>query len=720
MGDSFVEFVRADRQRTAYILLAISILLLALCGWAVYTASKKPAEAEKKADKDKEKADSPFPEPEESEVKTKDPHRNEYITGAVLAGLGVLVSVCAGGWLLVSIPPFDPARQKTEARAVILAAFGLLGAILILAGAAYFYLWSNSLFDWLDKGQAKQAKFVIGPLLAVALGGIVMFLAIQPARAEERENRTLRRLIYGANLGLSVLLVFVALVVANIIIGPQMPNKLDVTRNNFYVLTDGSKEILGRLQEPMTAYVIVPSGVREYDDIRRLAQNCHDASNGKLTVKFISPVSDQSEYAKLAEKFPKVKTHEVEGSTTGVLLTVGDDEKRNSFIRDDEFFKREQGMNPRERGPQTFVGEARLMRELLFLAEGEQKTVVYFTQSAGELDISGSGGREDSRDPDTTAGQLRAYLAKNNLEVKPLKFDLKDPKVPEDAAVVIVAGPESTLDPAHVAAIRTYMTEPRGNPPKKGKLIVLAGAQFGPPPKQEVRPTGLEALLLEFNVRLDPRLIVGVPPRDAGMNQYTAIAGFTVASRRARNPVAMALGEKAAFLSLDWRQVSPVPQGGPAYRAVPLLLTIDRDRFTWTEDHRYVRGEFESAFKELQSNPAVRVSKQLTDDPRPVAVAVSESQGDVGRIVVVGNSYFVSDDLATKAGGEPPGFDLVSGSVDWLRDRPLGIEVKPKTYVDFKWPPTTDENRGLFLPLLLAVTVVAGLGICVWLVRRAA
>jgi hypothetical protein len=718
VGESFVEFVCADRQRAAYILLGISVLLLALCGWAVYSASKKPTEAEKKADK--EKADSPFPEPtEESEVKAKNPNRNEYITAALLAGLGVLTTVCAGGWLLVSIPPMNHAQQKTQARAVILAAGGLLGAILILGSGAFFYLWGNSFNDWLDKGQLKQAKFVLGPFLAFAVGGLVMFLAIQPARAEERDNRTLRQLIYGANLGLSVLLVFVTLLVVNVFISPRLPNRLDVTGGGFYTLSDGSKEVLGRLPEPMTAYVIMSSGRREADDIRRLLQNCQDASNGKLTVKFINPVADAAEYRRLAERAPKVKTHEVEGATAGVYLTVGEDEKRNSFIRSDEFIKRESGPN-RESGPQTFIGEARLMKELLFLSESEEKAVIYFTQSAGELDIS-EGGREERR-PTATARQLREYLTRNNLEAKPLKFDLKDPKVPDDAAVVIVAEPKRELDPAHVAAITKYMTEPRpGSPPKKGKLIVLAGAAFGP--KKEVLRTGLEGLLMEFQVRLDPRVVVGqFTNRDT--EPYAINAAFSVESLRARNPVAMALGEKATFPSLLWRQVRPaqMQKGAGAYRTVSLLFTADPDRYTWMEDHLYTgEKEFGAAWSEVVRNQGVATAKELTDEPRPVAVAVSESVGDTGRVVVVGNGLLVSDFYAMQAGGEPPGFDLISGSVDWLRERPtLNIQVNPKTYTEFKFPSTTDENRGVFLPLLLSVTIIGGLGICMWLVRRTA
>lgn len=694
VGESLVEFVRADRQRAAFILMGVAALLLAVCGWAAWTASKTPAAPEKKEE-------SPL---QVEEPAVKNPHRSDYIVGALLAGLGTLSAVGVGGWLLVSLPPVEPARQRTEARAAILAAGGLLGAVLILAGVAYFYLWSSSLFDWLDKGQVKQAKYVIGPLLAIAVGGLLMFLAIQPARAEERQNYVLRRLVYGANFGLSVLLVFVALVVLNVIVSPRLPNRLDTTASNFYSLSEGSREFLTKLPEPVTAYAILQEGRRDSDDIRRLLQNAADASGGKFTLRSISPVADQNEYRQLAGRYPTLETNDF-----GVLVTVGEDQKRHSFIREDEFFQREQGAM-RGEGGRLFVGEGRLMRELQYLEENEQKAVVYFTQSAGELDIAG--GQQSG--PMGSALRLKEYLTRNYLEVKPLKFDLKEPKVPDDASVVVVAEPERPLEDPHVAAIRKYMTEPRGA--KKGKLIVLAGASFGPQPKSEVLRTGLEGLLKEFNVNLEQRLVIGAGTRE--MDPYTAIAGFAEAARRARNPVAIALGPKAQFLSVFWREAAPA-QGGPAFRAVPLLYTVPPGRFTWLEDHLPPSRELNQIINELNNNPAVRRAKQFSDDPRPVGVAVSE--GEAGRLVVVGNGIFVSDGYAQQAGGEPPGFDLVGGSIDWLRDRPpLTVQVENKKYVEFKFPATTDENRGLFLPLLLSVAVVAGLGVGVWMVRRGA
>jgi hypothetical protein len=699
VADQLVEFVRADRQRAAYIMLGIGAVLLALCAWTAITAYKTPP-----APPEKKKAEEQPPaEDELSKPKVKNPSQEEYLVGALLAAAACLAAVGVGGWLLVSPPPQDEGRQRTDARTAILCAGGALGEILMLAGAVYFYLWDRSLSEWLDKGQDKQAKFVIAPLLAVGLGGLMMFLAVQPARAEERSNRTLRRLIYGANLQLSVLLLFVALIVLNIVVGSRLPNKLDVTQEGFYSLSEGSVEFLRKLPEPVKAYVILSSERRGAEDIRRLMQNAQDRSGGRFTAEFISPVSNVSKFQELKGKYPVVDSNEL-----GVLLTVGEDEKRHSFIRDDEFIQTERGPPMSQQPPTTtFVGESRLMREMLFLAEGDKKAVVYFTQSSGEMDIDGTSGGDGP-----TGRLLKEYLTRNYLDVRPLRFEGPAPKVPDDAAVVIVAEPRFTMPKEHVEALRQYMTEPRGT--KKGKLIVLVGAQFGP--KNEVLSTGLEGLLLEFNTRLDNRLILSDPTPELPAAALT-VAGFTdTAIKTAKNPVAVSLGKKTAFIGELWRPVAPLAQGGPAYTAIPLLGTMPGRR-SWLETQLPKGSELPRILADVFTKPEVAGAKQLTGGSRSVGVAVSE--GEAGRLVVVGNGFMVSDQMAQAAGGEPDAFGLVGGSVDWLRDRPpLTIQIDPKKYQVFKFPITADKFRGQWLPLLLAVVIVTGLGVSVWVMRR--
>ena len=102
------------------------------------------------------------------------------------------------------------------------------------------------------------------------------------ARAEERHNQSLRRLVYGGNLALTTLLLFVALVILNVVFSAKVPAMLDTTESGFYTLSDATKATVARLPEPVTAYVILPdSGDREINDVRQLMFSAQEASGGR-------------------------------------------------------------------------------------------------------------------------------------------------------------------------------------------------------------------------------------------------------------------------------------------------------------------------------------------------------------------------------------------------------------------------------------------------------
>ncbi len=135
-----------------------------------------------------------------------------------------------------------------------------------------------------------------------------------------------------------------------------------------------------------------------------------------------------------------------------MVLTTGSDEKRHVVIPNTEFLS-----TSRDGQQQSFAGELRLFKELTLLADNQVKPVVYFTQSHGELNII----PEDQAPEEQKGTRLRAYLEKNYLDVRPLAFSLDNPTVPDDAAVVVVAGPRVPFSEAAVGALRKYLNTPR-------------------------------------------------------------------------------------------------------------------------------------------------------------------------------------------------------------------------------------------------------------------
>lgn len=703
-GRALVDYIRTQRQNAGAILAVLSVILLGLAVFLAVKAFRAPTTAEKEADKPlTDRPDDPEAvNPAKGKSDIISVRQRQYHLGWAACLLGVLATGAAGAWLLGNLPPASEAQQRTEARTIILIVGGVLGSVLILLGIGEFYLWSDSLSSWLDKGETRESRWVLIPLLMIVLGAGLVFLSVQPARAEERNNRPLRLWVYGANLGLGALLLFVVLVVANVIISIRVPNKLDTTSAFFYSMSPNTEEILANLAEPIQVYAILPgSGTRLESDLRDVLTRFQEASKDKFKVEFVSAVTNTARLATLKTDYPPLQTAEL----GGVILSFASDKKRFTFIPTEEFFSSPRrsvsGETPEKA---TFIGEGRLVRELLFLADNKQRPKIYFTQGAEELQLA------PDAPPERSASELAQFLEKNYLDVQPLILDKDNPKVPNDCAVLVVADPQKTIPANQSEAIRKYMTEALPDN-RKGKLLVLAGATLPSRTQRKVIPTGLELWLPQFNIGLGEKYLFSLAA-DREADPTLSLVGFTENAVRAQNPIARAL-KRIEFQMVLPREVTilnpPTPTGSQ-FSAVPLLVTAS-EYGAWVED------EFPSNFNQSLA----RAERAGERRPRLVGVVVSEA--GAGRVAVFGNGLMASTALArayADAGG-PPAFDLIGATMDWLRDRPpVPSGVSSKTYETYAVPnpKTIDQMRLLYLPLGLAMLAVAGLGLGVWVTRR--
>lgn len=691
----FVDAIRTQRQRASTILLALSVVFLGFTIWlAVKSFSAPEAKPEAKP------AETNPLNPEEPPPPTPEvinPKKGDYTVGWLGLLFGFLVTGSVGAWLATFPPKPTVEGQRSDVRLAILAVGGLLGFALIAFGTWFFYRWSDSLLKAIEKVEWADLKWVVYPLLMIAGGAGLVMLAVQPARDEERNNPRIRRFVYGSNLGLTVMLLFIVLVVGNVVYGVQGKSRLDTTASGFFSLSETTQKFLANLEQPVTAYAILSeSSSRIFDDIRKLLQSCEDASHGKFKVKYVSPQSNKTELAALRARYTQLELND-----TGVLLVVGEEDRpgtsagRYAFIRSSEFIERASQQNQA-----AFAGEARMLRELMFLVENRQKPVIYFTQSNGEVSVGQAPPGEHN--PERSARRLKEFLEKNYLDVRPLTFDLVKPEVPTDADVVVVAAPRSPFATASLEALQRYMSQDRPGG-KKGKLIVLAG---NPSPRDARKPgpTGLEPLLRTFNVNLGSQYLFS---RDEGKYHLEDVpTQFNPAAfSRDRNPIAMTLRRYPPAMFLP-REVGIAP-GNPENKALELLFTATD--FVWSEPE----------FPDNPQKMLAELNKKQLYRYKSVGVVVSDSKGSP-RLAVYGSGAIASDFWIEAVGTEAPReFDLISVTIDWLRERPpLPPGVETKTYSIYTLPPKIDPTRLQYLPLALAMLVVAGFGGGVWVMRR--
>jgi hypothetical protein len=409
--------------------------------------------------------------------------------------------------------------------------------------------------------------------------------------------------------------------------------------------------------------------------------------------------------------------------------------------------------NP-QRGP-SFKGEDALISAIQFLEEGKRKPIVYFLQGEGELDMFGAieGAKQDRK-----AQTLRDQLSKHGYEVKGLRLAPGAAKtdasgitvsetVPEDATVVVVAGPRQPFSAEALDALRKYMTQPRkekdtADPKKertiKGKLFALMDVVPGP--GDRMLQTGLEPLLAEFDLEVSNDRILR--PVQGGRPNEVYVMANQNPDVRARNPLAANLNDRVPMIDLRPVQAhaSERPGAPGRYQTDTVLLTAPpiiqlNGAPVWAEPDLRSAQQIINEF----TGDKLRDLRQKLRETLPVGVAVSDAapfdptdphagmmRGPRGegtpRVLAIGNARFASDASLLGGGGGQgagaAGYELVANGLAWLREKPSSIGITPKDRGIYKMKEGTDVDRMVSMPFYLMALGIVGLGLGVWVVRR--
>jgi hypothetical protein len=603
---------------------------------------------------------------------------------------------------------------------------GSSGFLLWLLSLILAYVWRGTIFGGLDAWQGSNWWQLWVCLLALFAGLAIMFLSLMPLRTVERSNATLRRLLYGYNAVLTGLLLLAILLVANVLVYNYVTPSFDWTQSGIYSLSDRSKNILHALDKPTKVYAVVSSS-SSMRELKALLDNCR-AVNEKLQVEYLDPDLDIAKMRKLYSDYQF-------DERLGMVVVYGEEGKAaHQVIKGSDIF----AADPSRSGDRfIFKGEDALMTALSYLEEGKSKSVVYFTQGNGEMDITDVSSSQEGQG----LGALRDRLQKGNYEVKGLQLSpagdgksnsvstVVSNKVPEDAEIVVVCGPRHPLPDFALKALRDYMNRPgdsAGN--KKGKLFVLL--DFVQDPAKNLVKTGLEGLLAEWNVQIGNDRLLSLPTQ---LNRGDPLKVPVAADPRSQNPVAMAFRRGGFILMPNARPVqtqarNPNMPGGAHSMVEPLMLALGQ-LGAWVETN--VRADPGQLVEDLLKNER-EMQEKLNQEPAPVVVAVGESQQPAGndphafmrppeqkpRAVVIGSASFASNRYMNES-SPLPNYDLFASALSWLRERPSSIGLEPKKRNIFALNVRDDVlARMRWLPVTFMLIGIIGLGTGVWLIRR--
>jgi hypothetical protein len=335
---------------------------------------------------------------------------------------------------------------------------------------------------------------------------------------------------------------------------------------------------------------------------------------------------------------------------------------------------------------------------------------------------------------------LRERLQKGNHEVKGLHLGpaaaakREDPntvvadKVPEDATVVVIAGPQQEFPAETLKALTEYMnrTDPKTGA-KTGRMIVLFDVHVR---KGEMVRTGLEKWLESYNVEVGSGRILSAVPDPVGRVYPIRIVTTPNDRLAASNDIAKTFaGERLAML--DVRPIRPLKADAPApqqhpFRAEELIQTVYRR--TWVETNLRVAPN--ERVGDLINNRPDELDR-LGAGPISVAVAVSDSgslpndsfhrgvapPAGKPRMVVFGDATLACNAIMTESSGMIY-YDLFASCIAWLGERPQNIGIEAKKRDLYTMDEKANISRLIFLPVILLLAGVVGLGTGVWVVRR--
>jgi ABC-type uncharacterized transport system involved in gliding motility auxiliary subunit len=492
----------------------------------------------------------------------------------------------------------------------------------------------------------------------LAWGGLVCVLLYTLSQWREIGAVFSRRQArYGTLAATSVLVVLGILVAINYI-GARQNKRWDLTAAKQFSLSDQSRNVLSKLDAPLQISVFAQE--QEFPRYRdRLKE--YEYISKQVTTDYVDP-----------DKKPTIaKQNSIQQYGTIVFNYKGRTERVTSDSEQD------------------------LTNGVIKVVSGQQRKV-YFTQGHGEKDTT-------SAEP-TGYNAIAAALGRENYTVEKLAI-AQQGSVPDDAAMVIVAGPRIDFFPPEIDALKKYLD-------KAGKLLL----EIDPPDKPDSPPvTNLIALAHDWGVDLGNNVVVDV----SGMGRMLGTdASVPVVATYPSHPITARFNFLTAFPMT--RETAVVAAGVNGHIAQPFIETGAR---SWAEaDVKTLLTTGQVALDEAKGDRKgpVIIGAAVSAPVAAPAPATPPKPGDEApkpetRVVVVGDSDFAANGGLGIQGNR----DLFMNTLGWLSQQENLISIRPKEPDDRRITLTATQQANItWLSLLIIPGFVFGTGVYTWWRRR--
>jgi ABC-type uncharacterized transport system involved in gliding motility auxiliary subunit len=501
---------------------------------------------------------------------------------------------------------------------------GMLGLFLLLAAGALL----------LGKPEWETAR------AAFALAGAVgLLVALYANFGRVRLLFARRSTRYGVNV-LAMILLLLGIIALVEAVSYRHNARLDLTENRRHSISPQTLKILQSLPTDVAATGFFRAdlpGKRAAEDLFRQYES---HSKGKFKWKVVDPDREPG----LAKRYG------VETYGTVVLDTKTKSEK----ILD--------------------ASEEKLTNGLIKVTR-EGKRTVYVVKGHGEHEVSNTDRSGFS--------EAKAALEQANYEVKELLL-VREAKIPDDAAIVVLPGPKNDLLPPELAALDAYIA--RG-----GKVFFMV---------DPYQAEGLKGYLARYGITLGSDLIIDRLSRAFG-GDFVVPAIFQYEP----HPITKDFGSTLTFFPMTRSvdiQAKP-PQG------VTAQVLAKSGPGSWGETSRSELDRGEVAMDQKDRPGPVPVAAVATvDAPKPLA----EKKDAKARIVTFGTSNLASNQFLNVQGNR----DLFLNTVSWLAEEEDLIAIRPRNPKQTPVFLTAAQGRLVFwIPVVLlpAAAMVAGISVAI-------
>ena len=474
----------------------------------------------------------------------------------------------------------------------------------------------------------------------ISAGVIVLGLATYAIMEPDRVRRFLtgRQARYGSN-ALIMSLAFLGILIVGNVLAFQNPVTIgDLTEDKVNTLSPELLAAIKTLPQKVTATGFFSQNSAE--SAEQLLSNIKSNSSGKFDYNFVNPDLD-----------PQAALNAGITGDGKILLQMGEHKEIVAFASEDEILK----------------GMLRLLNP--------ESSVIYFLTGHGERDIQQSG--------EASLARATEILGSKNYSVKTLNL-LVDNEIPEDASVIVIAGPQKPVSENEVKLLEEFLNS-------GGSLIVMedptALTEFG----DESDPLA-EMLAQDWGISFNNDIVI-----DLNSPQPTTAAAAYYDST---HPVTVNMNNLVAFF--PYTRSLNITGSTEDVTLSPIVQTNER---SWGE----------TDFQSLTGGGQVGMDQGEAQGPLTLAAA-GQNTTTSGRVVVFGTSAFAVDQIFDAYGNG----DMFVNSVDWSAEQEDLANITPKTTTERTF--NVPSQIHWIIILLSSIFIIPGLvllsGVSAWLARR--